>query len=397
MLQSATAVILATRAARCMQLSQFDMAQACETKAEQLLNEEQASRQEAETLAKDDVVLAANLNITTRDSLIVADIYDEACQILGSLGREHIFDKITTAIEVLANKAQWDPLIGFVDIYKSSNWTSVNPQGQARGNGDFVLPRYVETVMAVNIMGNPMQPRNGWFEYHLNGTGERNIAGWLKWDNLGEVVTINQIPLNPAPNFPHTHLPIPQGIVAVPDSEKDNGLALQVYGEDAHGREVVVTPPCVHGSYAIDGTQPALIRVTRVVKPVSLGCVRLIAIGLDGAQTLLGYYYPDEAEPKYRSIKLPTCSATRIRVRYRKRWRKVSGLYDPIHLRSRLAVTSMLRSLKAQSSGDADGALKFEELGVGYLSDERSALNPTETVSLQFDSASCPAHNHNIS
>lgn len=397
MLQSATAVILATRAARSMQLNQFDQAGACAQMAVEILNEEQASRQESEAIAKDDVVLATNRNISCRDSVIAADVYDDACTIMGSIGREQIFDELTTAIEVLANKTQWDPLIGFCDIFKSANWSTVNPQGPNLGSGYFVLPRYVETLLAVNLMGRPGQPRNGWFEYHLNGTGERDVAGCAKWDDLGEVVTINQIPLSPAVVSHNTHLPIPQGIVAVPDSELDNGLALQVYGEDQNGREVCVTPPCTCGSYAVDGTQPLIIRVTRVVKPLSVGCIRLIAVGLDSAQTLLGYYYPDELEPKYRAIRLASKSAVRIRVRYRKRWRKITSLFDPMHLRSRLAITSMLRALKAQYAGDAANAVNYETLAVNYLAEERIAMNPTESLSLQFDTGTSPAHTHNIS
>jgi hypothetical protein len=170
-LHSEMAVILAARAASFWMQDQFATANAILDQATTLIKEEQASLDEAQSLSKEmDVQPTIDFNIRTRDCIIVADIYNEACNIVGPIGRENVFDAITDAIEVLGNEAHWDSTIGYADLVKMDNHERINFKG-SKGDGLFCLPRMVEAVLGMNICGRTAMPRNKWHEFHLNGPG----------------------------------------------------------------------------------------------------------------------------------------------------------------------------------------------------------------------------------
>src|SRR4029077_7103244 len=116
----------------------WDDGQVAETNALRFLEEDQAARnlyQRVSQAAETSPTL--NLSINTRDSIIVADLYDSACDIFGPIGQQKIFDRITEAIELLTNYGpMWDPLIGYVDI---NTWDSFY----------VTLPQYIDQVLAI--------------------------------------------------------------------------------------------------------------------------------------------------------------------------------------------------------------------------------------------------------
>lgn len=499
LLEPPMAVILAAKAARLYMQNEYEQSALAMAEAEKLIKEEQASRDEHLTIS-DDVATATNSNIHTRDSIIVADVYDVAAEIFGSVSRGKLFDRMTDAIELLQNKAQWDASLGFVDVWRQANEDEVNPSG-ASGNGIFVLPRFVDAVLGVNLCGSPTMARNKWFEFHLNGTGERNTSGCEKYDDMGEVVTLNRIPLDS-----ETREPIPQRLIAVPDLEGDEGTVIRVFGYRADGMPIMtdgelgMPVSCKQGVLLGSDVSDPIARIERITKANSTGFIKLYAakqdqeitkvlydtaavegtptvsfdlsfiewvngvsevyltfvrtgdgyqvilsgdgefgsgnayagsspvtitdsdfltatisnivdhwVNIDDAVTyhitrvrdyspdlLLGYYYPDEVEPKYRAIRLSTKKATRVRIGYRKRGGKVASLFEPVHLRSRLAIENAMRAIKLQKDGDPQAGAIYEALAVNYLSEERAASNPGETSSLQFHSGSSPFHNRNV-
>lgn len=109
---------------------------------------------------------------------------------------------------------------------------------------------------------------------------------------------------------------------------------------------------------------------------------------------LLGYWYPEEIEPRYRLIRVAgRCDL--IRVRYRKRSNKITSMHDVINLSSRLALENMMRGIANQAT-NPQAALIYEQAAAGYLSEEQMAMNPIQGGSLQFDSTTCPGVTHNI-
>ena len=397
---SPMAVIQMAMAIRLLQQKEWDAAAKAKAVAIELLKDEQASRDEGGSMAEaTEIANIINESIHSRDGVLVAEVYDDASAIFGPIGRDNIFDKITTATEALANATTWDSTIGICDIQRAEN-SDVNYLGTKPGSGLFVLPRFVEAPISVNWKSAVGYPRNRWFEFHLNGHGfERNASDPGTWDDLGETCITGSIKIDD-----DTKLIIPSKVVAVPASATDNNCEIVIYGiEMLNGVEVEVyrngspgwTVPCVYGSVAPGSGAPLFTRIDRITKAESTGFIKLHT--LDGAATdvLIGNWYPDETEPKYRMIRVPNATAGRIRIRYRRRFKKFTSLYEPIPLRSRNAIVSMLRAIKQQEA-DPQGAIAHETNAIRYLRDEQAATNPHSAPFLQFDESVGYGVNENV-
>lgn len=343
----------------------FDTAKALGDQAVQLATEEQKANDafmELSVSSEDSTVL--NLNYNNIDSLIVADIYDDAAKIVGPVGQKKLFDNLTEAISILGRKAQWDSLRGYVDI-STDQYCYVT------------LPRYVEYVIKLNTNGYPSEMKNKWFEYHLNGPGE----DWVpcdSWKDIGEVVTLHDADYSIK-------------LRAIPDSPEDSGM-IMVYGY-FRGKRVMTSDDegvlTEGAAIPIDASgnqiSPVLFdRIERITKPITNGFVRLLAQAPDNTgEFTVGYYYPDETEPRYRRVELPVDSAC-VRIMYRRRQLKITSLTDPIHLKSKTAVLTMLQSLAALKAGKVQDATALEATAVRYLAEENSINNQSEVKVMDF-------------
>lgn len=281
-LNSAMAVIQAVNAVRLMLKMKYEESAAAMAIAVGLITQEQQSRDENESISSSvEVQTATNNNINVNDVLIVADIYDMACEIFGSIGRHNVFDRITDAINILSNKSQWDCLLGTVDVYRSNNYPDPLATAPSNHFGYFALPRYVGAVLGVNVDGRAGIPRNRWFEFHLNGGGSwRMGCDGGAWDELGDVVIINQLPRDRT-----TRRVIPALLIATPENSLDEDLHIAIYGIERldDGREVEVYRngkpgwlcPCKVGQFHLPDGTPKFVRIDRVIKDDSAGFIRL--------------------------------------------------------------------------------------------------------------------------
>src|SRR4029077_7610382 len=193
----------------------WDDGQVAETNALRFLEEDQAARnlyQRVSQAAETSPTL--NLTINTRDSIIVADLYDFACDVFGPIGQQKIFDRITEAIELLANMSNWDPLIGYVDINTFDSFY-------------VTLPQYEDHVLAINVNKTTGAFRNPRYECHMQGFGQYNanadMVGSTRpcggWEEGGEMPCA----------FP---MVAPSYLVAYSVSVMDNGTIIRVFGID---------------------------------------------------------------------------------------------------------------------------------------------------------------------
>jgi len=370
-LNSKLAIVLMAKAIKYYKEDHFQEAATCEQRAIGFLEEEQNSRLSYSPLSSNlDQAQAISANIRNRDTLIVADVYDEATEVFGPVGRAQIFDEITTTIELLANKTHWDPLVGYIDICVQN----------VDSNYYVTLPRFIDQVIAMNINGIPGDFRSKWFEFHLNGLGtsdtNRPCTGW---EEVGEVCTTFQ-------------WPDPVNMVAVPDFPSDNEAHFRIYGLDATYRPLTMPDgsagiilPCVAGSFALPSYgQAPILTIDRIEKAQTQGFVSLYAT--DGANPgpLIGYYWPEDTEPIYRRIKLGAKAAL-VRMRYRKRWTKIASLTDPIPLRSRLALICAFNAVNSAKS-DPDKSNTALNQALGYLNDEWRVAHPRENARIQINS-----------
>lgn len=375
-LSNRQAIITSCIAIKAYDTLNWDDGSTAEQNAFRFLDEDQAARnlyQRVSNAAETTPTL--NLNINTRDALIVADIYDFACDVFGPIGQGKIFDRITEGIELLANLGPaWDPLIGYVDIQTFDSFY-------------LTLPQYVDQVLAINVNKSTGTFRNQWFEFHMNGLGQDNdnadAVGSNRpcggWEEIGEFPCA----------FP---LFSPAYLVAQPVSAGDNGIAIRIYGIDVNDLPIYSLADgrpgarisCEQTSYDISDQQLPYKRIDRVViEGTAQSFINLYATdGVNLLQTL-GVFWPGVAEPKFRVIKIGQKAVT-VRLRYKKRWLKISGLTDPIHLRSRSAVFNALRSIQTATT-DPNSAQVLLMAAKSLLNQEWRATHPHEGLELQFD------------
>jgi hypothetical protein len=375
-LSNRQAIITSCIAIRAYDTLNWDDAAAAEQSALRFLDEDQQARnlyQRVSNAAETSPTL--NLNISTRDSLIVADIYDHACEVFGPIGQGKIFDRVTEALELLSNLGpSWDPLIGYVDIM---TWDSF-----------FVtLPQYVDQVLAINVNHSTGVFRNQWYEFNMDGLGQDNdFADQVGsnrpcggWEELGEFPCA----------FPMLN---PSFLVAQPVSPSDDGTPIRIYGIDegdlpiysVSDKRLGARVSCATASYDISDQSVPFKRIDRIViEGTAQSFIQLYAT--DGVNILqnLGTFWPGVAEPKFRVIKIGQKAVT-VRLRYKKRWLKIQGLSDPLHIRSRTAIFNVLRSISV-SPTDPQMSAALLISAKENMNKEWRATHPHEELQIQID------------
>ncbi len=76
-----------------------------------------------------------------------------------------------------------------------------------------------------------------------------------------------------------------------------------------------------------------------------------------------------------------------VRVRYRKRTLKVTSMNDQLNLRSKTAITQMMRSIAALDAQDYKVATAAGQMAIQLLSSEQRSTNPTDTFTIQVDTS----------
>jgi hypothetical protein len=140
------------------------------------------------------------------------DLYQESKEILGTCDQATFFRKLTDAIQILANKGNWDIVVQWVDICTTGRGQTIT------------LPREIDTPEAVNVNGSPLYFRNQWYEYHLNGCGSCQPTPWT-WDDNGEVATFLDIVT-------------PGYLILLAELKTDRDVLVRVFGFDDNSRPV---------------------------------------------------------------------------------------------------------------------------------------------------------------
>ncbi len=303
--------------------------------------------------------------------LLVRDILPDARRVLGQCVTEALISKLSDATEILANKSNFDPLLGVVDL--------------TTGDGKYVtLPRAVETVLALNISGIPSFPRDRWAEFHLNGLGSdcRDSCDFY-WDDKGDY------PLFKDPT-------VPVRLVGTVESAADLTVEVWVYGYDTNGKWVYSTDgsgntvegyklSVFNGAVTVPPSAPLFRQIVRVRKDESKGFVSVYGYA-DGSSTgtLYGYYEPFETVPQYRRIRLSK-NACWVRVQFRRKVFRLRTETDLIPLHSKVALLLMLKSLQKLDTDRIEEAEAYERKAVQYLVEEQFSRNPPVTSPLQVN------------
>lgn len=437
-LNSSQAVINQCQAIKYQDEVHMDLAAQFEQQAVTYLSEEQAARnQYAAAAATTEVATALNLTIGQRDTVITADVYDEAARIFGFIGRQRILDRITSTMEILYNKCQyWDQLVGVVTL---------------RADQDYyiALPRYVDTILAMNVNRTIGAYHSPWFEFSYAGLGEfgdlqNDSAGWQPWSQLAQ-----QQGSTNAFVYPYSsgyasggingsnrlskgweevgstplafRLRGPAALYAQPELGQDNGARITVYGYYQENPVLNnrgqwgVDIPCYSNRFT--PSKQIFDRVERVTKDPTYSFINLYAtnpflnptipIASDptscpqpgfpqeippacvapgpgdptGQTDFIAMYWPWDTEPLYRLIRVGTM-CKRVRIRYKKNWMKISQLTDPLHVRSREAIVLAMVAVNAMRTGGLGGSSGGGAQGGAA---GNFAFMPTAGVSIAMD------------
>lgn len=300
--------------------------------------------------------------------------------ILGTSDRAKIIDTISRAIELAADRANWDIWIDNLDICSD-------------GCGVVTLPSFVDTVLQVNVGGHPTVFRSEWFRFHINGPGDCGCGPCCGFsDDLGM-----------SPIFQDLK---EWSIVAAicEDAIDGNGsLEVIVEGETKDSNlntkmaiTIPVTGPSTSGikipllfNVANTPTNPLVYfrKITRVTLPVTRGYKKLIAFPIRqmALPVTLGYYAPNETTPMYRRIKVSS-SCKWVRVRYRRADIPFVDDWQILPIASYQALLDLIKSIRLSDSNNVDASEAYLAKAVRLLTEiqSRSAAYTPMQVSADF-------------
>lgn len=317
----------------------------------------------------------------------VSDIWDEVTKLAGNCSTEVRYRKLNRAVEILANKSDWDPLTGFMDIACDERLVT--------------LPREIETPLAISYGNYPALGRDQLFRFHLNGPGDKDThSGWRWWEDRGEAVTLRDIGCTPV------------SLAVVACNPADAESVVWVYGYDENNKWVrseqdgvmvdgypfPAQQPFIGG----DPFSPSFSRIERVRKPVTNNQLELWTVGTvassggsgsgsgeggDGSltyslETLLSIYSWDDTEPKFRRLYVDRV-AELVRIHFRRKNFKLRSVTDLIPLHNAEAVVMMVRALKYYDEIDFPTATACEATAVRWLEEEQKSRNPSIMTPIQ--------------
>lgn len=312
--------------------------------------------------------------------ITVGDIYTDIQAILGTCSESETYSKINEAVEELANLANWDPMVIYLDICT---------QGC-----EITLPDDIEVPLAINLGGSPSDFRNKWFEFHLNGPGSECCSSCNTWTDKGE--------------FPTFRDPVlPSLLACYPTMEELPTASVRVYGYDQWDKWIM-TPDCngtlqdgfdVPVLFGIGSGVPApqkIKRITRVSKTVTNGFIKLVALdpGSHSGGTLLGVFRPNITEPSFRRITISGNGSDRfgecgscttwVRMRARRKTFKVTQFSDIIPLHSVTALKMMCMAIRKYEADLLEEYAKYFTAAREALMREQKTRSGPNQIKIQF-------------
>lgn len=293
---------------------------------------------------------------------LVEDIYEEGKRIFGACSDEKFFRWVGDAASLVTNKLDVEGLKGYLDICTvgchSCESSSTRRCRDTCGRRCVALPREVDTVLAVNIQGQPALGYGQLFSFHLNGPGDnRQSCDWSWYDQGRHYSTYRDI-ITPA------------NLVTFLERPEDNGKLFVVLGYDSKGNVLRrnengvwldgIRLPTLYGYAIPDVDQPLVARITGIQKDRTAGSIRLATTDSSGGTGInLGVYEPDQTVPQFRRIKLSR-ACDWVRIAYRKTNNSFHSRFDHIPLRSRLAFLMAMQAVKSYAAFQLADAHAFE-------------------------------------
>lgn len=301
--------------------------------------------------------------------ILVEDILEDVAEALGvsADAPQHafIFRRLNRAVELLASKGDWDPLLDVVDVCV---------QGSS-----VALPSFVHTPLAVSVDDVPLIGRDRFFEFHPNGPGRIDAGSFgLRWNTTGAFPCQYEIGETPG------------RLVAISESEDDEA-SIRVYGFDKNGLKLTTTVngvtsdgidvPIYPGYLAASEDLPEVEIITRVRKPVTVGRVRLyVDRGTAETSEVIARYEYNETAPQFVRIDLGLEASTSARVFFRHRTAKIVATTSEIRLHNPMAVINAVKAIRYYLADDPEQGQNYEQVATRMLQEQEMVQQPPNVM-----------------
>jgi hypothetical protein len=148
----------------------------------------------------------------------------------------------------------------------------------------------------------------------------------------------------------------------------------------------IVQIPLLNGYASTDSAATQFKTITRVIKPVTQGYVKLIAFAgvQGGAGETLGYYAPQETQPQYRRIRV-NAACKWVRIMYRRAEIKLVNDNDLVPFPSKQAMLLLLKSIRLWETNNTDLGQVYENKAFELLLEQQLIQDGPATFKLQVE------------
>lgn len=303
--------------------------------------------------------------------------------VLGTDDRATIISTAERALELAVYKANFDIWMGVIDVASDEH-------------GIVTLPSFVGTVSQVNVGGCPSILRDAWYQFHVNGFGNKcgpccNFSTMKLpspvWQQPAEWSVVAAI-CEDAIDGDGTKTMIVQGETMDGWGNIKDALTIPVSGPSSAGIKI----PLLTGVANTDSaTAPTYFRkITGVYKPVTRGYVKVIAFPMRQAAlaTNVGYYGPNETTPQYQQL----CLKARCqwaRVSYRRASVALVDDHDIVPISSKQAMVDLLKAIRFSDTNDLVRSEQYTSRAVRLLTEIQSISQSNKWSPVQVDPSFC--------
>lgn len=284
------------------------------------------------------------------------------------------------------------------DAGQAAFWGTVEKLMACYYNNCIVWPRYVGTVLAVNVCKRPTSVWNNWYQFTPLSLSDFCSGTFSLRDGhcYGNVKVVND-GVSPVFN------PIACGsqfyVRAYPSTQEDIGKTTTIYGIDENGQTIRTQQPDKTWREGITLTlavpfvsTPIKIReITRITKDETQGVLRYYQYDADNDVLLdLVWYDPGETTPMYRRSKIygtrpsGSCCATScdgarsLEALVSLEFVPVKYDTDLVQISNQDALRNMISAMKYSDAGETAKATQFEIQAIRELNLEASRRFPKE-------------------
>lgn len=255
-------------------------------------------------------------------------------------------------------------------------------QGGAENGVIVSMPSTVASVASFAVDSVPIKSRSEFFEFLELGWGIRDKAtGDLQAFDAG------QSPI-------YYDFTGPKLLRLYVDDSEDEDLEVYVQGTDENDDEVISSDGLVADGEAVVLEDPYVETsstwnsITGIIKPVTVGCVRLYEVDpTSGTQYLLGVYRPNETHPSFRRYLIPGIQDETVTAMVKLDFVPVVKDDDWLLIQNVPALKLMCQAIQKEEASLHDEAAVLEVKAISLLEDELTHyLGPGQQKHLSFDS-----------